>query len=284
MTRRALLPQLQRLVEMALDEDLGRGDVTTNACVDAGQQARARLLTRESIVVSGLDVCAWVFQRIDERLQLHAHCRDGESVLAGARLLEVVGSARSILAGERVALNFLQRSCGVATHTRRFVEVLPPGTRTRIADTRKTTPGMRALEKQAVIDGGGHSHRPDLGGGVLIKENHIAACGSLERAVNLCRSHAPHTHRIEIEVRDLAQLEQALTAGADVVLLDNMSVETVEQAVALAAGRAILEASGNMSVDTVAAYARTGVDVISVGALTHSAPAADLTLLFEKVS
>src|ERR1019366_4795246 len=206
---------------------------------------------------------------------------DGTLAGAGECLWTVRGRARSILMAERVALNLVQRMCGVATQTRAYVEAIPAGTRTRITDTRKTTPGLRALERYAVRVGGGHNHRDDLGAAVLIKDNHIAACGGVRATIERARAAAPHTAKIECEVDSLEQLDEALAAGADIVLLDNMPTAQVAEAVARARGRAVLEASGGITLARVAELARAGVDAISVGALTHSVAAADVGLDFE---
>jgi nicotinate-nucleotide pyrophosphorylase (carboxylating) len=272
---------LAEIVARALAEDLGRGDVTTDACVPEGVVGRCAFRARAPLVSAGGAIIPEVFRQIDGHVEVSDLVADGTALAQGAVMAYVAGSAASILKGERVALNFIQRLCGTATLTRRFVDALPEGTRTRIVDTRKTTPGLRALERLAVRAGGGHNHREDLSSAVLIKDNHIAAAGGVERAILRCRERAPHTSRIECEVDSLAQLAQALDAKADIVLLDNFTDEMVTDAVRLNAGRAILEASGNMSVARVGKLAELGVDVISVGALTHSAPAADIGLDWE---
>jgi nicotinate-nucleotide pyrophosphorylase (carboxylating) len=238
------------------------------------------MLAKAAGVISGLDVAGEVFRRIDPAIAFTPIVADGDAVAAMTPIATVEGSARSLLAGERVALNLLQRLSGVATETARYVAAVGD-TKTRIVDTRKTTPGLRSLEKAAVRDGGGANHRFGLTDGVLIKDNHLAAVGGpdrVKRAVALARHGAPHTLRIEIEVTTLDELAQALEAGADVVLLDNMDVPTLRQAVAMTAGRVLLEASGGVTLETVADIAATGVDLVSVGALTHSAPALDISL------
>jgi nicotinate-nucleotide pyrophosphorylase (carboxylating) len=273
--------QLAQIVAAALHEDLGRGDVTTDACVPGDLAGRCVFRARSALVSAGGAIIVEVFAQIDRAVTVSDLVADGSALAPAAVMAKVSGPAASLLKGERVALNFMQRLCGTATLTRRFVEALPEGSRTRIVDTRKTTPGLRALERLAVRAGGGHNHREDLSSAVLIKDNHIAAAGGVERAILLCRAHAPHTTRIECEVDSLAQLEQALSAKADIVLLDNFSDAMVEEAVRINAGRAILEASGNMTVARVGKLAQLGVDIISVGALTHSAPAADIGLDWE---
>jgi nicotinate-nucleotide pyrophosphorylase (carboxylating) len=272
---------LDRMVALALEEDLASGDVTTEACVDARATAVAHAVAREPVVACGGPVFARVFARVDATLVVEARAPEGAAVVARTPLWTVRGRARSILMGERVALNFVQRTAGIATRTRAFVEALPPASRTRIADTRKTTPGLRALERYAVRVGGGHNHRDDLGAGVLIKDNHIAAGGGVRQTIARARAAAPHSARIECEVETLAQLAEALEAGADVVLLDNMPTADVARAVEQTAGRALVEVSGGITLERVAELARAGVDVISAGALTHSVRAADIGLDFE---
>jgi nicotinate-nucleotide pyrophosphorylase (carboxylating) len=267
---------------MALAEDIGGGDVTSMATVPAGARARGTLLAKEAGVISGIDVAGEVFRRVDPVVAFTPLVADGERVTAGTPIAAVAGSARSLLAAERVALNLLQRLSGVATLTATYVDAVRE-TKARIVDTRKTTPGLRVLEKAAVRHGGGHNHRFGLTDGVLIKDNHLAAVGGpdrVARAVRAARDGAPHTLRIEVEVTTLQELAQALAAGADVVLLDNMDAAALREAVALTGGRALLEASGGVTLETVSAIAATGVDLISVGALTHSAPALDISLDF----
>jgi nicotinate-nucleotide pyrophosphorylase (carboxylating) len=272
---------VDRVVDVALVEDLASGDLTTEACVDASALAVGRAVARTPVVACGAAVFARVFERIDATLQIEVHVADGVRVAAKTCLWTVRGRARGILMGERVALNLVQRMCGIATQTRTYVDAIPAGSKTRIADTRKTTPGLRALERYAVRVGGGHNHRDDLGAAVLIKDNHIAACGGVRATIERARASAPHTAKIECEVDSLDQLDEALAAGADIVLLDNMSTAMVAEAVGRTRGRAILEASGGIHLARVAELARAGVDAISVGALTHSVQAADVGLDFE---
>jgi nicotinate-nucleotide pyrophosphorylase (carboxylating) len=272
---------VDRVVATALEEDLASGDLTTEACIDASAQAVAHAVARSAMVACGGPVFARVFQRVDATLQVRAHVADGAHVEAKARLWTVEGRARSILMGERVALNFAQRMTGVATQARRYVDAVPAGLPTRITDTRKTTPGLRALERYAVRCGGAHNHRDDLGAAVLIKDNHVAACGGVRQAVVRARAAAPHTAKIECEVDSLAQLDEALASGADIVLLDNMDTPTLAEAVKRTAHRALLEASGGITLARIAEVARAGVDAISVGALTYSVQAADIGLDFE---
>lgn len=272
---------LTRVVSAALEEDLGRGDITTDACVPPSVVGRCAFRARTELVLSGGALLVEVFRQVDPSVSVCDLALDGTRLPAGGRLAQVVGPAGSILKGERVALNFVQRLCGIATLTRRYVDCLPPGSKTRIADTRKTTPGLRALERRAVRAGGGHNHREDLSSAVLIKDNHVAAAGGIAEAIQRCRAEAPHTSRIECEVDSIEQLEEALAAGAEIVLLDNFENAMVERAVAITRGRALLEASGGITLERVSALAALGVDVISVGALTHSAPAADIGLDWE---
>jgi nicotinate-nucleotide pyrophosphorylase (carboxylating) len=272
---------VDRVVAIALEEDLASGDLTTEACIEAAAQAVAHASAREATVVCGGPVFERVFLRVDASLSVEIHAAEGARVGPGTRLWTVRGRARSILMGERVALNFVQRLCGIATQTRAYAEALPAGAKTRVTDTRKTTPGLRALERYAVRVGGGHNHRDDLGAAILIKDNHVAACGGVRAAIERARAAAPHTAKIECEVDSLDQLDEAIAAGADIVLLDNMPTAIAEQAVRRASGRALLEASGGVTLARVAELARAGVDAISVGALTHSVQAADVGLDFE---
>jgi nicotinate-nucleotide pyrophosphorylase (carboxylating) len=269
---------LERVVALALEEDLGSGDLTTTACIDPGTLGRAELRARQPLVFCGAELVREVFRRVDTTLEVSLHCNDGSRLDPGERALSIAGKAASILQGERVALNFAQRMSGVATLTRAFVDAIPKGCRTRITDTRKTTPGLRGLERYAVRCGGGHNHRENLASAVLIKDNHIAACGGVQKAIERARAHAPHTSRISCEVSDQRELEQALAARAEVIMLDNFDDAALQAAVTCVAGRALVEVSGRVSLERVAAIARTGVDVISVGAITHSATSVDLGL------
>jgi nicotinate-nucleotide pyrophosphorylase (carboxylating) len=268
------------LVRRALDEDIGRGDVTTDATVAPEAQGCARLVAKAPLVVAGTGITEEIFRVMDFRTQVTWQVQDGEAVEAGARLAQICGSIRAILKAERVALNFFQHLSGIATLTRAYVQAAA-GTGVRILDTRKTTPGLRILEKQAVRLGGGYNHRLGLDDGVLIKENHITAAGGIAQAIASCRSLIHHLLKIEVEVKNLAELEEALAAGADAILLDNMTLSQVRAAVALVGKRVPLEVSGGVSLANVGALAGTGVDFISVGALTHSAPAADISLLLQ---
>ena len=274
---------VRQIVETALAEDLAWGDVTSDALVPAELPATAVMVTKQNGVLAGLAVAAEVFRAVDASSFVELLVEDGEWVESGSELLRVTGRARSLLAAERVALNFVQRLSGTATLTARFVEAVA-GTGARIVDTRKTTPGLRLLEKYAVRCGGGHNHRFHLGDAVLVKDNHRAALaaagGSLAEVVRGARAALPHTTTVEIEVDSADQLEEALAVEPDAILLDNMSPEELVVCVRRIGGRARVEASGGVNLQTVRAIAETGVDLISVGALTHSAPALDLSLEF----
>ena len=280
-----MIPQseLDRIIDGALAEDLGGGDLTTEATVERGVRGRAVAVARHDLVVCGGPVFLRVFQRVDPRVVTEQMIAEGAGAKAGDVLFGVEGEAGALLAGERTALNFAQRLSGIATLARAFVAAVPEGSKAVIADTRKTTPGLRALERYAVRTGGAKNHRNDLASAVLIKDNHIAAAGGIEHAIARARARAPHTSRIEVEVQSLDELDVALRAGADVILLDNFDVDALEIAVGLVRGRAVLEASGGITLDAVPAIAATGVDVISVGALTHSVKAADIGLDLELV-
>lgn len=263
-------------IRRALDEDIGSGDVTTTGIVSPEASAVARIVAKQDGVLSGLVVAEAVFLLLSSKMRFNSTLSDGAQVVRGQTLLELTGPAGAILTGERTALNFLARMSGIATLTRNFVDSVA-GTEAVILDTRKTAPGLRALDKLAVKHGGGENHRFGLYDMVLIKNNHIDYAGSLSRAVDLARAGA-HNLEIEIEARSIKEVQEALTLGVERILLDNMSLDELRQAVALCAGRAKLEASGNVSLESVRAIAETGVDFISVGALTHSAKAFDASL------
>lgn len=273
---------LREIVRRALEEDVHTGDVTTLATVPATTRARGMLVARQPGVVAGLPVARAAFEEVDGDLVYREAVQDGAHVEPGTLLAEVEGRARSVLIGERVALNFLQRLSGIATLTARYVARIS-GSTARIVDTRKTTPGLRALEKYAVRVGGGRNHRMGLYDAVLIKDNHIEAAGSISRAVRSAREAAPHTMTVTVECDTLEQVDEALAAGADILLLDNMDLDARRQAVLRVAGRALTEASGGITLETVAEVAAVGVDIISVGALTHSAPALDIGLDLQRL-
>lgn len=274
---------LRALVERALAEDLGRGDITSQLAVAENLRACGTLTAKQDLVVAGLPVAQEVFRAMGPETEFGTLVEEGALVAAGTPLARVTGTARSLLAAERVALNFLQHLCGIATTTQRFVERIK-GLNIALLDTRKTTPGLRALEKYAVRMGGGTNHRLRLDDGILIKNNHLALGGGIRAAVERARAARPGVGTdlpIEVEVRSLAELQEAVAAGADAALLDNMSPDQVRACVVAAKGRARLEVSGGVNFENLRAYAETGVDCISVGALTHSAPAADINFLIQ---
>jgi len=279
----AELGAIERIVAATLAEDLGSGDLTARATVPAQTPARATIVAKQALRFCAGAVAARVFAAVDPDVELDLRVAEGVDVEPGAVLLTLRGDARALLAGERSALNLLGRACAVATMTARYVAAAGPDL--RVVDTRKTMPGLRALDRYAVRMGGGHNHRNDLGSGVLIKENHIRAAGSLTAAVTAARAHAPHGVRVECEVETLAELRQAIAAGADALLLDNMDDATLREAVAIAGPkgerRIILEASGNITLERLPRLAQIGLDVVSVGALTHSAVNVDLSQVFE---
>lgn len=268
---------LNSLIDLALREDIGTGDITTNSIIPAGSTTIGFIKAKQAGVLAGIGVAEAVFKRVNPSLKFTALAADGDKLEAGQIIANVEGDARAILTGERLALNFMQRMSGIATRTARLVEVTR-GCRARVVDTRKTTPGLRMLEKYAVRVGGGHNHRFGLYDAVLVKDNHIKVAGGIAQAVKMARAAIPHTMKVEVEVEDFSGLDEALNAGADIVMLDNMDAATMRQAVELAAGRALLEASGGISEETIRTVAETGVDIISVGALTHSIQALDISL------
>lgn len=271
---------IRKLICNALEEDIGAGDVTSNAILTGEENGAARAIAKSGLVFAGGDVFRETFRQVDPNLIITILGTEGQEVGTGTLLAEISGSLKSILMAERTALNLLQRMCGIATATRAFVRAVA-GTEARILDTRKTAPGLRFLDKYAVRIGGGQNHRFALYDGVLIKDNHIAAAGGITEAVRRARRGVAHTLRIEVEVQNLGGLEEALAAGADVIMLDNMGTDDMKTAVAATAGRVPLEASGNVTLDNVRAIAATGVSFISVGALTHSVHAADISLLIQ---
>lgn len=276
----AMLLSLDRLIELALQEDIHTGDITTQAVVPGRRDASARLIAKESLILAGIAVAERVFFRLNPEVRFNSTLQDGAVVNAGDVIATIKGNAADLLMAERVSLNLLQRMCGIATLTARFVEAVK-GTKARIVDTRKTTPGLREIEKYAVRAGGGINHRTGLYDGVLIKENHIAAAGGIGEAVSRARANIPHTLKIEIETETRGQVEEALAAGADIIMLDNMDCDTMRDCVQLIGGRALVEASGGVNLDSVRAIAETGVDIISIGALTHSPRAMDISMLLD---
>jgi nicotinate-nucleotide pyrophosphorylase (carboxylating) len=275
-----MMLSLDNLIDQALREDIHTGDITTQALIPPDSRASARLIAKEEMILAGLFVAERVFKRLNSAIEFIACLTEGTHVAKGAVIATVRGATAELLMGERVALNLLQRLSGIATLTARYVAAVA-GTGTRIVDTRKTTPGLRELEKYAVRVGGGINHRTGLYDGVLIKENHIAATGGIGEAITRARAYIPHTLKIEIETEALAQVDEALASGADIIMLDNMSLADMRSAVTAIAGRAQVEASGGVNLETVRAIAETGVDIISVGALTHSARAMDISMLLD---
>ncbi len=279
---------IDQIVQMALSEDIGSGDITTLLTVPENAETSAEIIAKQPGIIAGLDFVQAIFKSsilespsAEVRTIVLLTIKDGDRVNAGDCIAKISGQPRTILTGERCALNILQRMSGIATLTSEYVNLVS-NTKARILDTRKTTPGLRRLEKYAVTVGGGHNHRFGLSDGILIKDNHIAAAGSIAAAIDAVRNGAPATMKIEVEVTNLVQLNEAIAARADIIMLDNMSVEEMRKAVEIVNGRALIEASGGVNKDTVKAIAETGVDIISVGALTHSAPSLDISLNFTK--
>ncbi|MEA2485790.1 MAG: hypothetical protein QOD46_901 [Actinomycetota bacterium] len=268
---------IRRSIDRFIDEDVGRGDITTRSLIPPDATGSAHIETRERAIVAGLDAAVLCFDAFGEDIRWECRTSDGDEVGAGDVLAQVEGSMRTIITAERTALNLLGRLSGVATLTRKFVDAVS-GTAVRLVDTRKTTPGLRLLEKSAVRAGGGFNHRFGLDDGILIKDNHLAAMGGITEAVTRMREQAPHGLLVEVEVQDLHGVDEALAAGAHAILLDNMSPELIREAVGRAGGKALLEASGGINLSNVREYAESGVDLISIGALTHSAPAIDVSL------
>ena len=272
---------IDRIIDTALAEDIHTGDITTLSVLPQPRVMRARLIAKEPMVLSGIAVARRVFERLDPAIRFDALFADGDRLEKGDVIARMEGDAALLLQGERVSLNLLQRMCGIATQTAEYVKELE-GTGARVVDTRKTTPGLRVIEKYSVRVGGGTNHRTGLYDGVLIKENHIAAAGGILEAVRLARAYIPHTLKIEVETETLEQVQLALDAGADIIMLDNMTLEQMTEAVQLIAKRALVEASGGVNLQTIRGIAQTGVDIISVGALTHSVRAADISMLMEE--
>lgn len=265
------------LIMQALQEDITSEDITTNSVMREYQLGEVELICKEDGVIAGLDVFKRVFELLDDKTEVTFTCKDGDVVKNGEKLGVVRGDIRVLLSGERTALNYLQRMSGIATYTRKIADLLE-GTNTKLLDTRKTTPGMRIFEKYAVKVGGGYNHRYNLSDGILLKDNHIGAAGGVKEAIMMAKEYAPFVRKIEVEVENLDMLKEALEAGADIIMLDNMSVEDMKEAVRLTAGRAETECSGNVTKENVAKLVDIGVNYISSGALTHSSPILDLSL------
>ena len=269
--------QADRLIRMALEEDITSEDVSTNAVMPEYAAGTVDLIAKEDGVIAGLDVYARVFTLLDEKTEVIFFCKDGDTVRKGDKLAVVNGDIRVLLSGERVALNYLQRMSGIATYTREVASLLE-GSRVTLLDTRKTTPNCRIFEKYAVRIGGGQNHRYNLSDGVLLKDNHIGAAGSITKAIRMAKEYAPFVRKIEIEVETLEQVKEAVAAGADIIMLENMTPEMMKQAVALIDGKAQTECSGNVTKENIAKIRDIGVDFVSSGALTHSAPILDISM------
>jgi nicotinate-nucleotide pyrophosphorylase (carboxylating) len=273
-------PNLNLLIDLALQEDMGSGDLTTEALFSSSSMGVASLIAREDLIVCGLDIANQVFKRLSSSCLLKPVCSEGLKAKKGQKLARLKGPLWALLTGERTALNFVRHMAGIATLTRQYVAAIR-GTGCRLLDTRKTTPGFRRLEKAAVLAGGGNNHRMGLFDGVMIKDNHIKAAGSIAKAVRKTRNRIPPTVRIEVECSNLQQIRASIRAGADMIMLDNMSPQRMEKAIDLIDGRTLTEASGRLDLESVRAAAETGVDFVSVGALTHGAKAADIAMDLE---
>ena len=269
--------QADQLIRMALQEDITSEDVSTNAVMPTEVKGTVDLIAKEDGIIAGLDVYARVFQMLDEKTEIDFKCKDGDEVKKGELMATLTGDIRVLLSGERVALNYLQRMSGIATYTRQVAKLLE-GSKVTLLDTRKTTPNCRVFEKYAVRVGGGCNHRYNLSDGVLLKDNHIGAAGSITKAITMAKEYAPFVRKIEIEVETLEQVKEAVEAGADIIMLDNMTPEVMKQAVELIDGRAQTECSGNITKENIARIREIGVDFVSSGALTHSAPILDISM------
>ena len=269
--------RIRKIIKEALAEDIGTGDVTTAAIVNRNMTGQAKAVAKDDFIVAGIDIFKDVFIFLDKKIKFKSLLADGESAKQGDVIAEISGSLFYILQAERVALNIFQHMCGIATLTAKYVEAVR-GSKAKILDTRKTLPGLRLLDKMAVKIGGGFNHRLGLYDGVLIKDNHIAAAGGITAAVEMQKSREPHTFKIEVETKNLSEVQECLNCGVDIIMLDNMMIVEMKKAVELICGRALVEASGNVSLQNIAAIAATGVDLISVGELTHSVRAADISL------
>lgn len=269
--------QVDNLILSALREDISSEDVSTNAIMREAVMGQVDLICKQNGIIAGLDVFKRVFQLLDDDVQFEFYCKDGDEVKKGQLMAKVTGDMRTLLSGERVALNYLQRMSGIATYTNSVAKLLE-GSNTKLLDTRKTTPNMRIFEKYAVTVGGGHNHRYNLSDGVMLKDNHIGAAGSITKAVAMAKDYAPFVRKIEVEVENLDMVREAVEAGADIIMLDNMSPEEMKEAIAIIDGRAETECSGNVTKENIAKLTALGVDYISSGALTHSAPIMDISL------
>lgn len=271
------MEDIRKFIERALAEDVGPGDITTETLIPKGIKGKAEIIAKERLVLAGVDAAREVFRQVDPDISFSAHHSDGSELIPGAVIAAVSGNLSSLLTAERVALNIMQRLSGIATLTREYVK-RTEDTIAKIVDTRKTTPGLRALEKYAVRVGGGKNHRFGLFDGILIKDNHIAAVGSVREAVRRARGKAPHTLKIEVETETIEHVKEALSAGAEIIMLDNMDINTMKDAIRLIDGKALVEASGGINLNNVRQVAETGVDFISIGAITHSARSMDISM------
>ena len=272
--------EIDKIILTGLKEDMPFGDITTDNLIDDTSQSEALLIAKDTGVIAGIDIAKRVFEIVDKNVVFEKRIEDGHRVKSGDVIAQIKGNTRALLKGERTALNLLQRLSGIATKTRELCEKIKD-TNSKVVDTRKTTLGLRALEKYAVRVGGGNNHRFSLSDGVMIKDNHIKAAGGIKEAVKKIRKKIPHTIKIEVETETLEQVEEALEAGADIIMLDNMGVDKVRKAVKIINGSAISEASGNVNLDSIVEIAKTGVDIISVGSLTHSVSAFDISMEFK---
>lgn len=275
--------EIDKIILTGLKEDMPFGDITTDNLIDDTSQSEALLIAKDTGVIAGIDIAKRVFEIVDKNVVFEKRIEDGHRVKSGDVIAQIKGNTRALLKGERTALNLLQRLSGIATKTRELCEKIKD-TNSKVVDTRKTTLGLRALEKYAVRVGGGNNHRFSLSDGVMIKDNHIKAAGGIKEAVKKIRKKIPHTIKIEVETETLEQVEEALEAGADIIMLDNMGVDKVRKAVKIINGSAISEASGNVNLDSIVEIAKTGVDIISVGSLTHSVSAFDISMKFKWLS
>nr|WP_281816093.1 carboxylating nicotinate-nucleotide diphosphorylase [Vallitalea longa] len=273
------MQKVDKIIIEALEEDMNNGDITSDTLINDNQRSKAKLIAKEDGILAGCEIFTRVFDLVDSHIKMNLFFKDGDSVKEQDVIGKLYGPTKSILKCERIALNLLQRLSGIATMTNNFVKEIEDMS-VRIVDTRKTTPGLRVLEKYAVRTGGGFNHRFNLSDAVMIKDNHIKAVGSIKMAIEIAKANIPHTMKIEVEVEDLEQLKEALDSKADIIMLDNMSTDMMKEAVILAKGKAIIEASGNVTKDRIKDIAKTGVDIISIGAITHSVKALDISLRF----
>ena len=273
---------IEHLIKISLEEDIGPGDITTENLIDKDLKGIGEIVAKEPIVIAGLDVARQVFEQLDSDISFKPNFKDGDFIEKGNIVLEVEGKLRALLMGERTALNFLQRLSGIATHVRSYVEKLG-NKNVRLVDTRKTTPGLRVLEKYAVSIGGAHNHRMGLYDGVLIKDNHIAVCGGIKKAIERIKDKLSHLVKIEVEVSDLDEVKEAIEAGADVIMLDNMDIDHIKEAIDFIKRKAVVEISGGITIDRLNQLADTGVDIISAGALTHSARSVDISMRIRSI-